>query len=104
MQRVWEELKKIESEAEQIRTEAQTRAKDITTLTRQNADKLIANSRAYAEEEAQQLSTSAIQDANEKRDEQLKTNETAIKNLRAQAEKHMDAAISRVVDAVIKEA
>jgi vacuolar-type H+-ATPase subunit H len=104
MEKVWEELKKIESEAEQIRTEAQTKAKDITTLARQNADKLIANSKAYAEEEGQQLNTSAIQDANQKRSEQLKANETAIQNLRVQAEKHMDAAISRVVSAVVKEA
>ena len=49
MEKVWEELKKIELQAEQIRIEAQNRAKEITNLANQEAEKLVANSKAYAE-------------------------------------------------------
>jgi F0F1-type ATP synthase membrane subunit b/b' len=51
MERAWEELKKIEAQAEQIRSEAESRAKDIIRLADQEAEKLLANGKAYAEEE-----------------------------------------------------
>jgi vacuolar-type H+-ATPase subunit H len=104
MEKVWEELKKIEAQAEQIRSEAQEKAKNMTTLAQQNGEKLIANSQTYAEEEAQQLLASAVEKANRTRDEQLKANQAAAEKLKVQAEKHMEQAISRVVKAVIEEA
>jgi vacuolar-type H+-ATPase subunit H len=104
MEKVWEELKKIEAEAEQIRSEAQEKAKDLTTLAQQNGEKLIANSQTYAEEEAQQLFTSTVEEANRRRDEQLKANQAAAEKLKVQAEKHMEEAISEVVNAIIEEA
>jgi vacuolar-type H+-ATPase subunit H len=104
MEKVWEELKKIEAQAEQIRSEAQEKAKNVMTLAQQNGEKLIANSQIYAEEEAQQLFKSAVEEANRRRDEQLKANQAAAEKLKVQAEKHMEQAISKVVKAVIEEA
>ena len=104
MEKVWEELKKIEAEAEQIRSEAQQKAQTITTLAQLNGEKLIANSQTYADEEAQQLLTRTVEEANRKRDEQLKANQEAAEKLKAQAEKHMEQAISKVVNTIIREA
>ena len=55
MEKVWEELKKLEAKAEQIKSNAQNKAKEITVLAQQEAEKLVANSKTYAEEEAKQL-------------------------------------------------
>ena len=104
MEKVWEELKKIEAEAEKIRNSAQQTAKNITAVAQQNSEKLIANSQAYAEEDAQRLFKSTFEEANQNRDEQLKANMAASEKLKAQAEKHMEKAISKVVNAITKEA
>jgi vacuolar-type H+-ATPase subunit H len=103
MEKVWDELKKIEAQAEQIRSEAQDEAKKMTALAQQEAEKLIANGKAYGEEEAQQLYTSAIQGANRNRDEQLKANQETRANLREQAEKQIEQAVSTVVNIVLGE-
>ena len=104
MEKVWEELKKIEAQAEQIRNEAQEKAKNMAALAQQNGEKLIANSQTYAEKESQQLFATAVDEANRKRDEQLKVNQEAAEKLKAQAEEHMEKAVSKVVNAIIKEA
>jgi vacuolar-type H+-ATPase subunit H len=104
MEKVWEELKKIEAQAEQIRSEAQEKAQTMATLAQQNGEKLIANSQAYGEEEAQRLFTSTVEEANHTRDEQLKANKAAAEKLQVQAEKHMEQAICKVVKAVLEEA
>jgi len=103
MEKVWDELKKIEAQAEQIRSEAQDEAKKMTALAQQEAEKLIANGKAYGEEEAQQLYTIAIQEANRNLDEQLKANQEARANLREQAEKQIEQAVSTVVNTVLGE-
>ena len=77
MEKVWEELKKIEAEAEKIRSDAQQKAQAITAIAQQNSEKLIANSQTYAEEEGQQLYASTVEEANRKRDEQLKANQAS---------------------------
>jgi len=104
MERVWEELKKIEAEAEQIRTGSQDQAKKITAKAQQDAEKLVANSTAYGTEEANWLYERAVEEANGNRDEQLKINEASTEKLKAQAEKQMNTAISKIVDSVIEEA
>ena len=104
MEKVWDELKKIEAQAEQIRTDAVDKAKNITTVAQRNAETLLSNSQTYAQDESQRLYKQAVEEANKKREEQLKANEGNTKKLRAQAEKHVDAAVSAVVNAVIKEA
>ncbi len=103
MEKVWGELKKIEAQAEQIRTDAQDKAKQITTLAQQEAEKLVTNSKSYGDAESQKLYQTAVQQANEDREKQLKTNQAAAAKLKAQAEKRMDQAVSAVVDSVLEE-
>ena len=100
---MWEELKKIEAQAEQIRSEAQDKAKQMTDLAQKESEELLANSATYAEEDAQQLYMNTIQESNRSRDELLKANQVAADKLRVQAEKHMKSAIAKVVNTVIEE-
>lgn len=103
MEKIWEELKKIEGQAELIRSDARDNAKKMTDAAQKEAEELFANSITYAGEEAQQLYMSTIQEANSSRDQKLKLNEAATETLKKQAEKHMKTAISKVVNSVIEE-
>ena len=60
MERVWDELKKIEAQAEQIQNDAQDRAKKMLLHAKQDAEKLIENSKTYAEAESQKVYAKAI--------------------------------------------
>jgi vacuolar-type H+-ATPase subunit H len=103
MEKVWEELKKIEAQAQQIQTDAQEKAKKMTQQAKADAEKLVANSKVYAEEEAQKLYDQAVVEANAAHDAQLKTTqETAVK-LKVQAQKNMDKAVNIVVDLVLED-
>jgi F0F1-type ATP synthase membrane subunit b/b' len=104
MEKIWDELKKIEAQAEQIRSDAQIKAKKMTNLAEQEAETLIANSRTYAEEEGQRICSSAIHEANHSRDEQLTVNQAVAEKLRAKAEKRMEKAVLAVVNIVLEEA
>jgi flagellar biosynthesis/type III secretory pathway protein FliH len=75
----------------------------MRALAQQEAEKLIANGKAYGEEEAQQLYTSTIQEANRNREEQLKANQETRAKLREQAEKQMKQAVATVVNTVLGE-
>ena len=103
MEKVWGELRKIESQAEHIRDEAKDEAKKITVLAQQEAEKLVVDSKAYAEEEGRTLYSSAIQEANRNHDERLRTNQESAEKLRVQAEKRIDQASSIVANAVLGE-
>ena len=103
MEKVWDELKKIEAQAEQIQNDAQDRAKKMVLLAKQDAEKLIENSKTYAEAESQKLYAKAIEEANQERDEHLKANEEAAGKLKSKAEKRMDKAVLVVVNAVLEE-
>ena len=101
MEKVWEELKKIENQSEQILVESQDQGKQITRLAQQEAEKLLLNSKTYAEEEAQQLVKKVTEEANRKYEEQLNLSLEATKKLRGQAETRMEQAAKRMVDAVL---
>lgn len=103
MQKVWEELKSIEAQAEQIQTDAKDRAKKITTQAKKDAETLLQNSKTYGAEEGQKRYQVAVSEANQKREEQLAENEKAAAKLKAQAEKRMDNAVAAVVKAVLEE-
>jgi vacuolar-type H+-ATPase subunit H len=103
MEKVWDELKKIEAQAEQIQTDAEDRAKKMVLLAKQDAEKLIENSKIYAEAESKKLLEKAIEKASLESQEQLKTNEAAARNLKLKAEKSMDKAVSSVVNAVLED-
>lgn len=103
MENVWDTLKKIEADAEQIRIDSQNEAKAIIVLGKQDADKLVANGQTYANEDAQQLYSFAVEEANRSRDEQLKTNEGAVEKLKIAAQKNMDSAVLEAVKVVLEE-
>jgi vacuolar-type H+-ATPase subunit H len=101
MERVWQELKRIEAQANQIRDEADTRAKEITNTAKQEAEELIANSKAYAEQEGQRLQKEASREANEKREARLRANEESLKEMESDAQKKIPQAQKIIVDAVL---
>jgi vacuolar-type H+-ATPase subunit E/Vma4 len=103
MEKVWEELRKIEFQAAQIRNEATHEAKRITVLAQQEAEKLIASSKAYGEEETRELYSAMIREANRNHDQQLKAVQESAAKLRVQAEKRMDQASSTVANVVLGE-
>jgi hypothetical protein len=104
MEKVWEELKKIEAEADKIRVDAQQKAQSITAVAQQNSEKLIANSKAYAQEEGQLVYAKTIEEANLKRDEQLKASQVATEKLKMHAVKRTESAVNAVVNTILKEA
>lgn len=103
MEKVWDELKKIEAQAEQIQKDAQERANNMVLLAKQNSEKLVENSRIYAEEESQKLIANAIKEANLNRDEHLKANQESSLKLKEKAEKRMDKAVLAIVNVVLEE-
>lgn len=103
MEKVWDELIKIEAQAEQIQNDTQDRAKKMVLLAKQDAEKLVENSKTYAETESQRLQEKAIEEANQERDENLKASAEAAENLKLIAEKRMDKAVSAVMIAVLED-
>ncbi len=103
MEKVWEELKKIDFQAEQIRSEAQTKAKEIISLSQEVSEKLLVDSKIYAQQEAQQLYEETVEEANRRSDQQLEANQKATERLNKQAQKQMEKASSTIVSAVIGE-
>lgn len=103
MEKVWEELKKIEAQAEQIQNDAQNNAKKITLLAKQDAEKLIENSKTYAEEEAEKIHSIAKKESDQNHAECLKLNQQTAKKLKVQAEKNMDQAVKAIVNTVLEE-
>jgi len=103
MEKVWEELTKIESQAKQIKNEAEDKAKNIILLAQQEAEKLVARSKAYAEEETSRLFTSMTQEANRNHERQLKATQESAEKLRVLAEKRMNQASSKVANMVLGE-
>jgi len=103
MEKVWEELKKIEAQAEQIRSEAQNKSKQITNFAEQNAEKLIANSQAYAQEEAQRLNSLALDEAARNRIQKLEEDRETIEKITQTAEKRRETVTNLVFDAVLGE-
>jgi vacuolar-type H+-ATPase subunit H len=103
MEKVWDELKKIEAQAEQIQGEAQDRAKKMVLLAKKDAEKLVENSKTYAEAESQKLHSEAIEEADRRRNDQLTANEETVAKLKSKAEKRMDKAVSVVVNAVLED-
>ncbi len=101
MEKVWEELKKIENQAEQIRREAQIRSKQITSLAQKQADKLVTNSSFYAEEESREIYRKTLETANKKREEELKKNQEEMKKIEGQGQKRLKQASEAIVKAVL---
>jgi len=103
MEKVWEELKRIEAQAQQIRVEALESSKQIVKVAEQYAGKLITNSKIYAEEDSQEKRESAIEEANHNRAQKLKKSQLDNEKLRQQAEKRMEKASDNIVGTVLGE-
>jgi vacuolar-type H+-ATPase subunit H len=103
MEKVWNELKQIEAQAVQIQNDAQERSKKMVFLAKQDSEKLIENGRIYAETESQKLIANAIKEANQNRDELLKSNQEAAEKLKTIAEKRMNKAVLAIVKVVLEE-
>ncbi len=103
MEKVWAELKKIEEQADQIKIQAQNKAKEITALSKQEADKLVADSITYGKQEAQKRYTECMEEANRNREQQLSANKEKAENITKQAQQQMDKAAQAVVDTVLGE-
>ncbi len=101
MERVWEELRRIETQAEQIRSEAQTKAKEIVNVAKQEAEQLLANSKTYAEKQGHDLKQRKIQEANKSRAAKLKASDQNLNEIERAARKRMPMAEQTVVDAVL---
>ncbi len=102
MEKVWEELKKIELQAQQIQTEAQDKARNITQQAKKDAEKLVANSKEYAEEESQKLHSTAVAKANEAQEAAFKAQQETADKLKKKAQTHMDKAVSAVLAEVLE--
>ncbi len=102
-EKVWEELKKIEAQAETIRAEAQDTAAKVAEFSRQQAEKLIANSKIYAEEDANQLYSLEVNAAQKQRDESLKENKENVEKLKAKAKERVELAASAIRASVLGE-
>lgn len=103
MEKVWDELKKIEAQAQQIQNDAQDKAKKLTQQAKQDGEKLLSNSIIYGEEESQKIHERVTAEANNARQAQLKSNEETAEKLKVQAQKCIDKAVSRIVDSVLEE-
>jgi len=103
MEKVWEELKKIEAQAEQIRSEAQDKSMQISTMAQKQAQTLSLNAKNYSAEEIKQLESTASQEINCKRNEKLKESQQTAEKIRKSAEKRMDHATNLIVKNVLGE-
>ena len=102
MENVWGELKKIEAQALQITSDAQDKAKQIVALSKQDAQKIVEDSKVNAETEAQKLYTEAVAKANVAREERLVVNQADIKKLKITAEQGMGQVVDLIVKAVLE--
>ncbi len=103
MQKVWEELKNIEAQAEQIQIDAKEKAKQLIVQAEKDAQTLLANSQTYGAEESKKQYDAAVKEANGLRQKKLEETEKVAHNLKKEAEKRMDKTVSTVINAVLEE-
>jgi vacuolar-type H+-ATPase subunit H len=101
MEKVWEELRKIESEAEHIRSETLKRSEELIAIAKQDAEKLLSASEKHVEMEGNELLKRLRRDVAKERDDALEKNEKNIKDLRETVEKCFDDAVNMIFDAVL---
>jgi len=101
MEKVWEELRKIEDKAEQIRSETLNTSEKLMDIARKDAEKLLSLSKKHTESEADKLLKARIDQAEKERAADLEKNEKSIKELKATVEKQFDNAVDTVFDAVL---
>jgi vacuolar-type H+-ATPase subunit H len=101
MERVWEELRKIETEAERIHSEASKKSEELLAIAKKDAEKLLSVSKKNAESEANDLLNKYRREAANERDVKLEKNKVFIKELRTTVEKRFDKAVNTVFNSVL---
>lgn len=101
MEKVWEELRKIESKAEHIHSETLKKSEELITVAKKNAEKLLSVSKKHTEAEANKLLAKSLEESANERAAALEKNEKSIKELRATVEKCLDKAVNTILDAVL---
>lgn len=101
MEKVWEELKKIESEAENIHSVTLKKSEELIAIANKDAEKLLSVSKKHSETEANKMLNKYLREAANKRDAALAKNEESIKELGTTVEKYFDKAVNMVFDAVL---
>ena len=103
MEKVWDELKKIESKAEQIQKDAVEKSKQIAAYAEQKADQLVANAKTLANEEAQYQRSIALKDADELRIKKMTANNETMAQIKKTAKARLEKAADKIVNAVVGE-
>jgi F0F1-type ATP synthase membrane subunit b/b' len=103
MERVSEELAKIERESANIRSAASRKSEEMIAVAEEEAKKLISDLRKDAEEEAEELINKFVKEANEDREEELKKSEENTKELIMTSKKHINEAEKVIFDSVLGE-
>jgi vacuolar-type H+-ATPase subunit H len=101
MERIWEELKEIESKAEQINSETMKKSQELLAVAKKDAKKLLSISKKHAEAEAKELVNRQLKEAAKERDIALEKNERTIKELKARVEKNFDKTVDAVFNVVL---
>jgi vacuolar-type H+-ATPase subunit H len=101
MEKVWEELRKIENEAERIRSETSKKTEELIALAKKDAEKLLSVSEKHTEAEANKVLNTYLEEAANEHDLSLKANEKDLKRLKTNVEKGFDKAVNTVFDAVL---
>ncbi len=104
MEKVWNELKKIESNAEQINAEAKEKSKQIETFAEQKSEKLVASARIYATEEAERERDIILKQTHEIHDQNIRKNQQNVELIRENAQRRMKKATNRIFSAIVGEA
>jgi vacuolar-type H+-ATPase subunit H len=101
MERVWEELRKIETKAEQIHSEALEKSEELLAIAKKDAEKLLSVSKKYTEAEANELLKRYLEEAASERHSTQEKNKIFIRKLKKNVEKRFDKAVNTVFDAVL---
>lgn len=101
MEKVWEELRRIESEAEHVQSGALKKSEELIAIAKQDAEKLLSDSTKHIETEANELLNRFLREAAKERDAALEKNEKNLKDLRETVEKRFDEALNIIFDAVL---
>lgn len=101
MEKVWEELKELESKAEQINSETMEKSQELIAVAKNDAKKLLSLSEKNAEAEANGLLITYLKEAAKERDIALEKNKRRIQELKETVEKNFDKAVNAVFNAVL---
>jgi vacuolar-type H+-ATPase subunit H len=101
MEKVWEELKKIESEAEQIHSETLKKSEELVAIAKEDAKKLLSITEKNVEIEVNELLNRLRRNTTKERNDALEKNEENIKDLMKSVEKRFDEAVDTTFDAIL---